>query len=284
MITNNQNLPDVIVRAVTNDPYTRGKSDITVTQLIDSPRVVALHKSHGDELVEDAADRIWSLLGQSVHSVLERAASDDDVVEQRIYDAVMGWKIGGQFDLLSKGVLYDFKVTSVWKLVNMKDGCDPQWEAQLNVLAWLLHRNGVQPERLSIIAILRDWSKHKAREANYPSAQVVEVSIPMWTADEQLDYITKRIAKHQKAQSPDFPMPECSPEERWAKPDIWAVMKEGRKSAVKLYDDPISAQARAQSEGDKFHVEHRKGGSVRCESYCAVNHLCSQYQQEINNG
>lgn len=283
MITNNQNLPEVIVRAVSNDPYTKGKSDITVTQLIDSPRVVALHKSHGDEIVEDAADRIWSLLGQSVHSVLERAANEKDIVEERLYHEIMGWKLGGQFDLFSNGVLYDFKVTSVWKLVNLKNGTDPQWEAQLNTLAWLMQMNGIQPERLAIVAILRDWSKHKAKETNYPSAQCVEIEIPMWSKAQQDEYIERRIALHQRAQDNAELMPECSREERWAKDDVFAVMKEGRKSALKLYDNFDDASAHAL-EDNKFHVEHRKGSSVRCESYCGVNKFCNQYQEELTNG
>ena len=284
MITNKQALPDVIVRAVSNDTYSRGKSDITVTQLIDSPRAVALRKNHGHEIVEDASDRIWSLLGQAVHSVLERAADESDLVEQRIYQDVLKWKLGGQFDLFSDNVLYDFKVTSVWKIVNLKNGCDPQWEAQLNVLAWLLRENGTEPQRLAIIAILRDWSKHKSRDHGYPSDQVVEVQVPLWTHDQQTEYIYNRIVMHQDAQDNTKEMPLCTPEERWAKPDVFAVMKEGRKSAIKLYHNFDDASARSLEEGDKFFVEHRKGGSVRCESYCSAAPFCSQYMDELKNG
>ena len=282
MLTNKQALPDVIVRAVSNDTYSRGISDITVTQLIDSPKAVALKKNHGHEIVEDASDRIWSLLGQAVHSVLERAADKSDLVEQRIYQDVLNWKLGGQFDLFSDEVLYDFKVTSVWKIVNLKNGCDPQWEAQLNVLAWLLRQNGVDPKRLAIIAILRDWSKHKSRDHGYPSDQVVEVQVPLWNLAKQTDYVVSRVALHQEAQDPEKEMPLCTPEERWAKPDVFAVMKKGRKSAVKLYDNFEDASEHALTDS-MFHVEHRKGGSVRCESYCSAAPFCSQYMDELRN-
>ena len=42
IITNNFKLPDVVVSALTQDDYTKGKSNRSVTQLIDSPQVAVL--------------------------------------------------------------------------------------------------------------------------------------------------------------------------------------------------------------------------------------------------
>ena len=61
MLTNNLNLPRSIVAAVTNDPYTKGHSDISVTTLIQPPYLRKLRES-GVEIVEDVSDRIWSLI------------------------------------------------------------------------------------------------------------------------------------------------------------------------------------------------------------------------------
>ena len=72
-ITNNHNLPQSVVSAVSNDPYDRGGSDYTCTELISPVRQVMLRHRHGDEITEDASDRVWSLLGQAVHHILERA-------------------------------------------------------------------------------------------------------------------------------------------------------------------------------------------------------------------
>ena len=38
-ITNKFNLPDFVVDVLTTSDYTRGKSHVSVTQLIDSPRI-----------------------------------------------------------------------------------------------------------------------------------------------------------------------------------------------------------------------------------------------------
>ena len=45
-------------------------------------------------------------------------------------------------------------------------------------------------------------------------------------------------------------VPYCSLSYRWATPSKWALMKDGRKSAIKLYDteaEELSTQARGQN-------------------------------------
>lgn len=113
-LTNKSNLPGVIERAVANDPY-ESSSDISTTRLIAPPRIRVLEKKYADQVEEDVSDLIFSLLGSSVHSIIERAVSDDDIAEKRLYVDVKGWTLSGQFDLLtSTGELIDFKVTSAW--------------------------------------------------------------------------------------------------------------------------------------------------------------------------
>jgi hypothetical protein len=99
-ITNKYNLPDSIVQAVTNDPYDSGSSDITATTLLKPPQMVALEKIHGNEIENDAVDRIWSLLGQSVHHILDRADNGNVITEARFFTYVNGWKVSGQIDRL----------------------------------------------------------------------------------------------------------------------------------------------------------------------------------------
>ena len=78
VVTNVHGLPEALVPAVTNDPYVGG-GDISVTKLIDAPQVRALTRKHHDKLVVDVSERIWALLGQGVHTVLERAALRFDI-------------------------------------------------------------------------------------------------------------------------------------------------------------------------------------------------------------
>ena len=47
--TNVTNLPQPIFKALTHSDYTKGHSNRSVTQLIDSPRVRILRKEHDDD-------------------------------------------------------------------------------------------------------------------------------------------------------------------------------------------------------------------------------------------
>src|SRR3990167_5306958 len=120
-ITNAYDLPEAIVRAARSDRYSRGRARMSVTQLIDSPRVQALRAKHRDDMVEDVTDRIWALLGTAVHHLLEMGAGDEHIVEERLYTTVLGCTISGGVDIQDldgdkKGVI-DYKVTSTWSLM-----------------------------------------------------------------------------------------------------------------------------------------------------------------------
>jgi len=292
-ITNNRNLPDIILRAVQNDPYSRGKSDISVTQLINPPQQVALQHLHKEELIEDVADRIYALLGSSVHHMIERAAGPDDRVEERIFAKVHGWTVSGQFDLLEPdGTLSDVKVTSVWSIKDAIKHGKSDWESQLNLLAELLDMEGECPSRLQIIAIARDWSKTgRMRDKDYPG-QVELIPIELWEKEKRRAYLEERVDLHQRARKGDYD--RCTMEETWAKPDKYAVMKEGRKSALRLLDS-LSAAGKwcvdnnhgsfLSRFGDEVRfipdkgisIERRQGEATRCEYYCNVRDYCSQY-------
>jgi hypothetical protein len=184
-LTNHAKLPETIVRAVENDPYDSQGSDISVTRLIAPPRIRVLEQRHWDELEEDVSDKIFTLIGSSVHHIIERAVTDDDISERRLFVDIDGWKLSGQFDLLTaSGDLIDFKVTSAWSALEALEKGKLEWERQLNVLDWLIrwndtelrNKNGKElaVKKMYIMAILRDWSKMKVMTSdNYPRKQVV---------------------------------------------------------------------------------------------------------------
>lgn len=289
-ITNNQNLPAAVQRAVTNDPYDATGSDISATRLLQPPRITALTKKHYDSLEEDVSDRIWSLLGQSVHHVIERASEGtQDITEQRLFvknDMTHGWTLSGTFDYLSHdGQLIDFKTTSAWSAMDATIKGKPEWEAQLNILDWLIRHSPseikIKVKSLSIMAILRDWSKLKALTSdNYPKQQAVMIPIKRWSPEEQDEYVSNRIILHQAAMEVDEP-PVCTPEERWNKPDTYAIMKDGRKSALRLLPTREEAEKylsdNNMKEGKGCQIVLRKGEDTRCAHYCSVNKFCSHW-------
>lgn len=264
MLTNKHGLPVPLINAMKNDPYTRGRSDISVTQLIQPPQPRKLLK--GREIEEDASDLIWRLLGQAVHTILERAYPGTAIVEKRLFSEVLGWVVSGQFDVFDNGTLSDYKITSVYAYGRVK----PEWENQLNLLAALARRNSMDVKKLEIVAIFRDWRPKEALSDDYPSSQVAVVPVQLWPEEKATAYLEERVRVHQMENPPP-----CSDEERWAQPEKWALMMKGRKRAVKLFETKPEITLL-----DGQYWEHRPGAFRRCESYCAAAPFCQQWQGE----
>jgi len=275
-ISNRANLPDALVAAIENDPYTKGTADFSVTELIGPPRIAALKIKHHDDIEEDAEDRLHSLYGQIVHLILERA-NRVGFAEKRLYLESDGSSISGQLDTveLESGTLTDWKFSTVWKF---KPGnpAPEEWVAQLNMQLELLRVNGMDAKSLQIVGLLRDFSKLEARRnPDYPKRSVVIMPIPMWEREKTQSFILNRVILHKQAR---ITLPLCTPEERWARPNKYALMKKGGKRAVKLYDSEADAKSHAESDPKNLFVEDRPGDQVRCSAYCGAAPFCAQYE------
>ena len=294
-ITNRSNLPKVIERAVINDPYDSSGSNISTTRLIAPPRIRVLEMRNWDLIEDDVSNRIFSLLGQSVHHILERSKLKVDLAERRLFykdDKITnGWTLSGQFDLLSRqGDLTDFKVTSAWAALDALTNGKDEWENQLNVLDFLCRKNQktltrykkeVKVKSLNIMAILRDWSKLKVMQSdNYPRKQVVMIPIRRWSEEEQENYVQARIKLHQDAEKTDD-LPLCTAKERWRKEDSYALMLDNRKTARRVLptrqDMDKYMKDNKYVEGQGCKVVFRAGEDVRCHPYCSVNQFCSHF-------
>lgn len=280
-LTNRTNLPqplyDAIVEA--SAQYSKGDADFSVTQLLKPPRIVQLLNKHGDEIVEDVEDRIYSFLGTILHERLEKM-NRLGVAERRMSMTVLGKKISGGMDRLDNTViqnkqhyLQDYKFTTLYKV---KDGVTPEFEQQLNIYAELLRENGHEVKGLEIVAILRDWSKRKALfTEGYPKSQVVVLNVPLWAPEKARAFLEGRVQAHIDAESK---LPNCTSEERWARPSQWAVMKGNNKRALRVYNSQAEAEEHA-AQSNAFRVEFRPGESIRCNGYCSVAPYCDQWKQ-----
>tara|TARA_R110002020_G_scaffold51588_4_gene145974 strand:- start:203 stop:532 length:330 start_codon:yes stop_codon:yes gene_type:complete len=99
-VKNDLNLLEPIFEALANDTYDAGDSDITPSVWIDSPRIAQLTKAHKHEIEESISDKAFSLLGTAVHVMLERAAGNGVITEQRLFhDHSSGLRLSGAIDL-----------------------------------------------------------------------------------------------------------------------------------------------------------------------------------------
>ena len=287
--TNIHNIPVEIIRAIENDSYSKGNADISVTGLIQSPRIRLLHKKHQTELTSDYADEIWKVLGQAVHTILERANQDqeDTITEQRFFYPVNNWVVSGQTDSMSvnENTLKDFKVTSVWSIISALQDGKIDWERQLNCYTWLYHMNtGKKIDQLNIIALARDWNKRELqrRGGDYPSTAISVIKIPLWTTKKQKEYIEQRVSEHQTSNlnfDIDGNLPLCSDEDRWKKKDTYRVLKKGRKTALRVFDSMSEASKYVKgNEASDISIEHSHGEFARCVgNYCGVAEFCTQF-------
>ena len=285
-LTNKYGLPQTLMNYANRNTYSRGNANISVTQLIGSPRVRMMTQKHQEEIVEDVSDRLWAIIGSALHEVVEKGSDDEHQAEERLFVEVDGWRISGGIDLQSMNLdedgtrtcaISDYKLTSTFNVMNPK----PDWERQLNCYAHLVRKvKGFEIKRLSINAIMRDWMRARAKtDQNYPQAAMQVIDIPLWSPEAAEQYFNERVKIHKDAEAlMDWgDTPECTPEERWYSPGQLAVMKDGRKRALKLFEPEQKEEAEEYAKENKATVVERPGQNKKCEDFCAVSEWCSQW-------
>jgi hypothetical protein len=285
ILTNRNKLPQPLVDAVANDSYSRGDSDISVTELIGPPRIRQLKQKWDHVLEEDVSDRIWALLGQMGHAILQKKAENGEValIEHRFHIKRGGYRLSGQVDYLPAS-----KEIDDWKFCSYhvaKSGPKPEWIQQQNIYRLMAAVNDVEVEKLRIVAIFRDWSKMAAsRQNDYPQEQVRVFDLPVWSDEETEAFIAERLRVHKAAETT---LPECTAEERWERGAKFALMKKGAKRAVSLHETEAEAEAakfNAEIQPAKtkkpaeYFIEPRPTQWIRCEHYCAVAPYCTQFR------
>lgn len=284
-VTNKFNVPQTLVTLATREYYSKGGSQYSMTELLSPPRVRRLREQYNSEISTDVTDLMWQMLGSALHVVMERGQTDGHITEERINAEIDGVTLSGQIDLQSEEnggvVITDYKFCSAWAVMNEK----PEWEYQLNGYKWLVET--VKKQKvvgLRICALIRDYNRHENREG-YPAAPIQMIDIPMWDTVKAETFIRERLELHRNAKvSHDFgeALPECSPEERWQSETTYAVKRDGRKTAIRVFKTIEEANELAQKE--KGYVETRPGEPKRCTgNYCGVADWCEQYQREKAN-
>ena len=288
-ITNNYGLPQTIVNAVHRPTYTKEGANMSVTELLGSPRIVQLKRRHWDQLEQDASEMVWSLFGTAIHQVLEHGKDDNHVIEQRLHANIDGWHISGAIDLqvvTPEGIeISDYKTTSAYKV--MAGSMD--WEEQLNIYAYLVEVHKKVPvTKIQIVAIVRDWSgREAAYKEGYPKAPIVVIDIPLWPFANREQFIRDRITAHSDAtfaEETDEELPECTPKDMWEKRTSYAIMKDGGVRAKSVHASKEEAEKSWADIKDytKYQIVERPGERTRCANYCQVSKYCNQYRQFLN--
>lgn len=278
-ITNRANLPMPFVR-MAEEEYEVKPKRYSVTTLLKPVREILLNRRHNAEIEQDCSDMIWLLFGKAVHAVLEgySEGASEFAEEKLSYELENGYTVSGVIDLydLDKAEVVDYKTASVWKAI-YKDYDD--WKKQGLMYAWLLRKNGLPCEKVVFYAILKDWSKTKAKtDHEYPQSPVLRVDFNIKEIDEIDKFIRNKIDEIIFYEDkPDSELPLCSEEDRWNDGNKYAVMKKGRKSALRVLDSMEAAEEWKSTNGGDF-IETRKGTDKKCIDYCLCCTKCDYYK------
>lgn len=278
-ITNNYNVPEPLVTLASKEYYSKGASQYSVTELMAPPKVKRLREKYDAEIEQDVSDMLWSMLGSALHVVMERGQTEGYISEERIFAKVDDVTVSGAIDLQKvtpEGiVLIDYKFTSAWAVMQEKT----EWQQQLNIYKWLVET--VKRKKvvgLQICAFIRDFSRHETKEG-YPNSPIHMVDIPMWDSVTTETYVRERLEMHRNAKvAQDFEeeLQPCSDEERWMSETTYAVKRDGRKTAIRVFKSLEEANELALKE--KGYVETREGEPRRCVgNFCGVSKWCEQY-------
>lgn len=284
-ITNNQYLPDVLYDVLAKDFYNYIPDDDTfsVTELLNPAKITLLRRRHREGIVQDVTDLFYRTWGNLMHQWLENFSEGECLKEERLKAKLGKFYLTGKPDLYYDRTIWDYKLTSIWTFIYKSR--QEEWEKQLNMYNYLFSQAvGLKVEKLKVIAMFRDWSKtRKQNESEYPN-QVEVIDIPMWDVNKIEDYIQRGIHLLVTQQDmPDDAIIPCSQKDVWQDDDKYAVMKKGRKSAVKLFDNESDALTMAQDKGKDHSIVKREGEPKRCISYCDVREFCN-FGKNINNG
>ena len=281
-LTNNSNIHEGLFHAIrawfTKDQSPRS-GYFRATELINPIQQTVLIHRYRDRIEIDAEKLIAPWRGSAVHEYLSRHDEHNILKEAELETEISGVRVIGHPDRYdAEGRVDDYKNCKVWKVV-FKDFRD--WEQQLNIYKYLLETNGFPVTSLNIIAMFDDWKPSEARRGgDYPQSRCLTIPIRMWETSKTAAFIKERVAQlllglHRE----DMSTPDCTEEEMWAEPTKYAVMKEGRKSAVKLHESEESANKHIDELGAKHYLEIRPGARKRCEDYCSASAFCAQFRK-----
>ena len=269
-----KSLPDPFLRAFAKDEYSKGASRFSATQLLSPPQQTYLATQ--GEGIQNNALNFASLMGTAVHKVLEDNVREDEgeIAEKRFFATIDDVVVSGQVDFISaEGVVTDYKNTAGVQEEPKQDHVD---QAQMN--GYLASLNGVEVNMCSVVYIQRDWKEGQAKlNPAYPQSPFTVFAFD-YDEEAAKRRFTDTIREHVAAEEGN--PRECTKEERWSQPEVWALMKKGGKRSSKNCLSLKEAESLVKK--DQF-IQHRPGATVRCNSWCPHSYHCPTHQKAIGS-
>lgn len=326
-----------VIDALTRDDYDlseRPENVFSCTEIIDAPKAQLLKRRHQKELESDVSDNFWILDGSAVHYAVEMSNKNKNrerLSEERIFIEVTGnngdrkWTahtlakgqkvqdaswykpadafyVSAKFDNYEAdgGIVEDYKRCSVWETIY---GVKANREQQLNICAFALRLLGFETNGVRVCMFIKDWNRREYADAvrnkrKYPEIPYYEHECALWNDEFVRGFLVSRLKAFIAAvRASDDDIPGCAAEERWYRGESLAVMKEGNKTAKRVFRVNGNTQADKEDAarlaracliglrvGDakgKYSIVTRPGNDERCnneKNYCPARKWCHYWK------
>lgn len=290
--------------------YINEPNYISATSLLRSTKQIILSKRvEASDMEMDISEKIAASFGTAVHDSVEKAwrlragflmqklgypkdLCDKIVVnpkegelqensipiyfERRAIKEIAGYNVGGKFDTVMDGRLFDYKTTSTYSYT--AGSKDDDYQMQGSIYRWL-NPELITDDFIYIQFVFTDWQKFMVREdTNYPKLKLLEHPVPLLSLEKTEEFITHKIKEIDRLKDkPESELPECTDKELWRS-----------EPQYKYYSDPTKTDGRStrnfdtHSEANAFLAEKGKGivkvipGEVKACNYCAAYSVCQQ--------
>ena len=197
------------------------------------------------------------------------------------------FKIGGKFDEVIDGRLFDTKTTSVWTY--LKGSKDEDYGLQGGIYKWL-NPEKILSDHIYIQFIFTDWQRIMAkRDPNYPQHKAMEYPVPLPSMDEIEDFILRKVQELARLwNAPEESLPECTDKELWRNDPSYKYYSDPAKAndpnarSTKNFDNLTDANAFMREKG-KGVVVTKLGEPKACE-YCPAFNVCKQKDRYFAEG
>ena len=202
-------------------------------------------------------------------------------MEQREYREVtigdVTYTVGGKYDMVADGELYDHKSTSAFSWLFGTRDDDHQTQGSL--YRWL-NPQKIYGNQIHINYIFTDWSRMQAKtNPKYPQKRVEEKHIPLLSVAETERWVKDRLTLIQRHwNDPEEKMPPCTDKELWRSEPAYKYYKDSTKisgRSTKNFDNKHEAEQFKAEKGGVGVVITIPGEAKAC-NYCQVYDLCKQ--------
>lgn len=194
------------------------------------------------------------------------------------------WIIGGKFDYVVNGELFDIKTTSTYTYVN--DSNAENYIMQGSIYKYL-HDDVVTGNVIHINYIFKDWQAGKVGTTpNYPKNRVIQKDYPLKSKEEVEQFLINKIKKYIEYKDLDeSAIPLCSDEELWRDAPVYKVYKDKESfssgsRALKNFQDYKEALEFSESRKTPAYIHTFISEPKRCK-YCPGFAICKQRKSMI---